>query len=43
MKAALTMLRSASPNWRPPVLTLSALTKRASPSSGPKSKRYRRR
>jgi LAO/AO transport system kinase len=28
MKAALTMLRSASPNWRPPVLTLSALAKR---------------
>jgi len=28
MKAALTMLRSASPNWRPPVLTCSALGKR---------------
>jgi LAO/AO transport system kinase len=28
MKAALTMLRSASPNWRPPVLTISALAKR---------------
>ncbi|WP_291992631.1 methylmalonyl Co-A mutase-associated GTPase MeaB [Candidatus Accumulibacter sp. ACC003] len=28
MKAALTMLRSASPNWRPPVLTVSALAKR---------------
>ena len=27
MKAALTMLRSASPNWRPPVLTCSALAK----------------
>lgn len=28
MRAALTMLRSASPNWRPPVLTISALAKR---------------
>ena len=28
MRAALTMLRSASPNWRPPVLTVSALAKR---------------
>jgi hypothetical protein len=37
MRAALTMLRSASPNWRPPVLTVSALPSAASPSSGPKS------
>ena len=28
MKTALTMLRSASPNWRPPVLCVSALAKR---------------
>ena len=28
MRTALTMLRSASPNWRPPVLTCSALGKR---------------
>ncbi len=28
MKTALTMLRSASPNWRPPVLTCSALAKK---------------
>ena len=28
MKAALTMLRCASPNWRPPVLTVSSLARR---------------
>jgi LAO/AO transport system kinase len=37
MRAALTMLRSTSPNWRPPVLTVSALASAASPNSGPRS------
>ena len=30
-KTALTMLRAASPNWRPPVLAVSALAKRGIP------------
>ncbi len=41
MKTALTMLRSASPNWRPPVLTISALAKRGIPEFWAEIERYR--
>jgi len=41
MKTALTMLRSASPNWRPPVLTVSALAKRGIPEFWAEIERYR--
>ena len=41
MKAALTMLRSASPNWRPPVLTVSALAKRGIVEFWAEIERYR--
>ncbi|MBK7355314.1 methylmalonyl Co-A mutase-associated GTPase MeaB [Propionivibrio sp.] len=41
MKTALTMLRSASPNWRPPVLTVSALAKRGIPQFWAEIERYR--
>jgi LAO/AO transport system kinase len=41
MKTALTMLRSTSPNWRPPVLTVSALAKRGIPEFWTEIERYR--
>ncbi len=41
MRAALTMLRSASPNWRPPVLTISALAKRGIAEFWNEIERYR--
>ncbi|MBL8397960.1 MAG: methylmalonyl Co-A mutase-associated GTPase MeaB [Candidatus Accumulibacter sp.] len=41
MRAALTMLRSASPNWRPPVLTISALTNRGIAEFWGEIERYR--
>ncbi|HMW16869.1 MAG TPA: methylmalonyl Co-A mutase-associated GTPase MeaB [Accumulibacter sp.] len=41
MRAALTMLRSASPNWRPPVLTISALAKRGITEFWQEIERYR--
>ncbi|MFZ4536040.1 methylmalonyl Co-A mutase-associated GTPase MeaB [Propionivibrio sp.] len=41
MRTALTMLRSASPNWRPPVLTCSALAKRGIPQFWAEIERYR--
>ncbi len=41
MKTALTMLRSASPNWKPPVLTVSALAKRGIPEFWEEIERYR--
>ncbi|HQO28006.1 MAG TPA: methylmalonyl Co-A mutase-associated GTPase MeaB [Accumulibacter sp.] len=41
MRAALTMLRSASPNWRPPVLTTSALAKRGIAEFWNEIERYR--
>lgn len=41
MKTALTMLRAASPNWRPPVLTASALAKRGIPEFWDEVERYR--
>ena len=41
MRTALTMLRSASPNWRPPVLTVSALAKRGIPEFWAEIERYR--
>jgi len=41
MKAALTMLRSTSPNWRPPVLTVSALAKRGIKEFWQEVERYR--
>ncbi len=41
MKTALTMLRSASPNWRPPVLTVSALAKRGIPEFWAEIERFR--
>jgi LAO/AO transport system kinase len=41
MKTALHMLRSASPNWRPPVLTVSALAKRGIPEFWDEIERYR--
>ena len=41
MKTALTMLRAASPNWRPPVLTVSALAKRGIPQFWAEIERYR--
>ena len=40
MRTALTMLRSASPNWRPPVLTVSALAKRGIPQFWTEIERY---
>ncbi|CAN5494631.1 methylmalonyl Co-A mutase-associated GTPase MeaB [soil metagenome] len=42
MKTALTMLRPASPNWRPPVLAVSALAKRGIPEFWEEVERYRR-
>ncbi|HNM65692.1 MAG TPA: methylmalonyl Co-A mutase-associated GTPase MeaB, partial [Accumulibacter sp.] len=41
MRAALTMLRSSSPNWRPPVLTVSALAKRGIVEFWSEIERYR--
>jgi LAO/AO transport system kinase len=41
MRGALTMLRSASPNWRPPVLTVSALAKRGIAEFWAEIERYR--
>ena len=41
MRTALTMLRMASPNWRPPVLTVSALAKRGIPEFWAEIERYR--
>ncbi len=41
MKAALTMLRSTSPNWRPPVLAVSALAKRGIQEFWQEVERYR--
>ena len=41
MKTALTMLRPASPNWRPPVLSVSALAKRGIPEFWAQVERYR--
>jgi LAO/AO transport system kinase len=41
MKTALTMLRTASPNWRPPVLTVSALAKRGIAEFWAEIERYR--
>ena len=41
MRAALTMLRSASPHWRPPVLTISALAKRGIAEFWTEIERYR--
>jgi LAO/AO transport system kinase len=41
MKTALTLLRAASPNWRPPVLTVSALAKRGIPEFWAEVERYR--
>lgn len=41
MRAALTMLRSASPHWRPPVLTISALAKRGIAEFWNEIERYR--
>ncbi|WP_301102208.1 methylmalonyl Co-A mutase-associated GTPase MeaB [Propionivibrio sp.] len=41
MQTALTMLRSNSPNWRPPVLTVSALAKRGIPEFWAEIERYR--
>lgn len=41
MKTALTMLRTASPNWRPPVLTISALAKKGIPEFWAEIERYR--
>jgi LAO/AO transport system kinase len=41
MKTALTMLRTASPNWRPPVLAISALAKRGIPEFWAEVERYR--
>jgi LAO/AO transport system kinase len=41
MKTALTMLRKASPNWNPPVLTVSALVKRGIPEFWDEVERYR--
>jgi LAO/AO transport system kinase len=41
MRAALTMLRSASPNWRPPVLTVSALTRSGIAEFWTEIERYR--
>ncbi len=40
MRTALTMLRSASPNWRPTVLTVSALAKRGIPEFWAEIERY---
>ena len=40
MRTAFTMLRSASPNWRPPVLTISALQKRGIPEFWAEVERY---
>ncbi|MFI4940893.1 MAG: methylmalonyl Co-A mutase-associated GTPase MeaB, partial [Burkholderiales bacterium] len=40
MKTALTMLRQASPHWRPPVLTVSALTKKGIPEFWAEVERY---
>lgn len=40
MKTALTMLRMASPNWRPPVLTVSALGKKGIPEFWAEVERY---
>ncbi len=41
MKTALTMLRPASPNWRPPVLSVSALKKHGIPEFWAEVERYR--
>lgn len=41
MKTALTLLRTASPNWRPPVLTVSALAKRGIAEFWAEIERYR--
>ena len=41
MKTALTMLRSTSPHWRPPVLTISALAKRGIAEFWTEIERYR--
>jgi LAO/AO transport system kinase len=41
MKTALTLLRAASPNWRPPVLTVSALAKRGIAEFWAEIERYR--
>lgn len=41
MQAALTMLRATSPNWRPPVLTVSALHKRGIAEFWAEIERYR--
>ncbi len=40
MRTALTLLRSASPNWRPPVLAVSALHKRGIPEFWAEVDRY---
>ena len=40
MRTALTMLRPASPNWRPVVLTVSALAKRGIPEFWAEIERY---
>ncbi len=41
MQTALTLLRPASPNWRPPVLCVSALAKRGIPEFWAEVERYR--
>ena len=41
MKTALTLLRAASPNWRPPVLTVSALARRGIAEFWAEIERYR--
>ena len=41
MRTAMTMLRPTSPNWRPPVLTISALEKQGIPEFWAEIERYR--
>ena len=41
MKTAMTMLHPTSPNWRPPVLTISALAKQGIPEFWAEIERYR--
>ena len=41
MRTAMTLLRPASPNWRPPVLTLSALAKQGIPEFWAEIERFR--
>jgi LAO/AO transport system kinase len=42
MRTAMTMLRPASPNWRPPVLTISALANQGIPEFWAEIERYRK-